>query len=354
MMRMRQREFRMRWCALLSGLLHVLPLLTVNVLLTPARGPYPPQDKPPIRVFFPSTDQIDETMKAEVSSENPSPEQELDSSKTSLVPESRASSVPKEEPAAEASMVQKSEAAQPPDPRPPTSNLESIPPISQSPSAVIGRRKDTAPRRAPTILPQVQPSIQEQSEVDRLARLPKATEHMIEDVPDQDYPPDLSSGQAAVLAGSGPHRRYDRVPLLNGNDLDKYAQLPAAQQGRNFKSLSGLDTVISLNTKDIRYLSYFAHIKHKIEQVWIYPAEAVSGRLRGQLLLLFVLQRSGQVKRIDLLRSSGSKVLDKEAWDAVTNAAPFDPFPPQIPQEELQIRARFSYVLEPAQRQTSL
>jgi hypothetical protein len=39
---------------------------------------------------------------------------------------------------------------------------------------------------------------------------------------------------------------------------------------------------------------------------------------------------------------------DKEAWEAVLNASPFDPFPPQIQQEELHIRARFTYVLEAA------
>jgi TonB family protein len=60
--------------------------------------------------------------------------------------------------------------------------------------------------------------------------------------------------------------------------------------------------------------------------VWLYPAEAVCERICGQLLLLFVLQRSGQVKRVEILRSSGSQVLDKEAWDAVTNATQFDPF----------------------------
>ena len=88
--------------------------------------------------------------------------------------------------------------------------------------------------------------------------------------------------------------------------------------------------------------------------MWLYPAEAVSGRIRGQLLLLFVLQSSGQVKRVELLRSSGSHVLDKEAWDAGTNAAPFNPFPPYIPQEGLQIRARFSSVLKPTQQQTTV
>jgi TonB family protein len=61
--------------------------------------------------------------------------------------------------------------------------------------------------------------------------------------------------------------------------------------------------------------------------------------MHGQLLLLFVLQHSGQVKTVELLRSSRSKVLDKEAWGAVVIAAPFDPFPPQIPQAALHIRA---------------
>jgi periplasmic protein TonB len=76
--------------------------------------------------------------------------------------------------------------------------------------------------------------------------------------------------------------------------------------------------------------------------------------MHGQLLLLFILQRSGQVKMVELLRSSGSKVLDKEAWEAVINASPFDPFPLQIPQEELHIRARFSYVLDTTQQQTTV
>jgi hypothetical protein len=39
-------------------------------------------------------------------------------------------------------------------------------------------------------------------------------------------------------------------------------------------------------------------------------------------------------------------VLDKEAWDAVVNAGPFDPFPPVILDGELYITARFTYVLD--------
>jgi TonB family protein len=141
---------------------------------------------------------------------------------------------------------------------------------------------------------------------------------------------------------------------LSGDDLEKYAKLPSSAYGRSSRPLSGLDTVIPLTTKDVRYLAYFAHIKEKIERVWSYPLEAVAQRIHGQLLLLFILQRTEQVKRVELLRSSGSQVLDKEAWDAVINASPFAPFSAQIPQEELHSRARFSYVLDAAQQQTTV
>jgi len=108
---------------------------------------------------------------------------------------------------------------------------------------------------------------------------------------------------------------------------------------------------VSLDTKELKYLSYFAHIKRRIEQVWTYPPGAIANGLQGQLHLKFVLRNDGEVKTVELLRSSGYKVLDKEAWDAVVNAGPFGPFPPMIPDNELHITARFTYVLdETAQR----
>jgi TonB family protein len=355
MMRARRREFRLRWFALLSVLLHALTLLMVNGLLTPAGGPYPSQDNPSIRVFFPSTDQSDESLKAEVSSESPSPGQKLERSASSILPESGASFVPEDEPVSDPPMVQMGEAAKPPDPRLPTSiSPQSNPSIPTGLPPLSNRRQDSIAKRAPETHPQLQTPIQEQFEGNHISRLPVPPERQLQDSPDTGHQSGLSARRDSIQEDSGLQGRFGRIPRLSGNDLDKYAKLPPSEQGRSLRPLEGVDTVISLHTKDLRYLSYFAQIKHKIDQVWIYPVEAVSGRIRGQLLLLFVLQRSGHVKRVELLRSSGSQVLDKEAWDAVTNAAPFDSFPPHISQEELHIRARFSYVLEPAQQQTTV
>jgi protein TonB len=132
------------------------------------------------------------------------------------------------------------------------------------------------------------------------------------------------------------------VPLLNGEDLEKYAQVRSSDQS----SSSG--GAVSLDTKELKYLSYFAHIKRRIERVWTYPADAIASGSQGQLHLKFVLRRNGQLKTVELLRSSGYKVLDKEAWDAVVNAGPFESFPPTIPEDELHIAARFTYVLDEA------
>ena len=138
--------------------------------------------------------------------------------------------------------------------------------------------------------------------------------------------------------------------MLSSEDLSKYAQLPAGQPTP--RPLHGVDTAISLNTTNVKYLAYFTHLKEKIERQWHYPAEAAARGIEGQLVLLFVLQRSGQVRRVELLRSAGAKVLDQAAWEAVLNASPFDPVPPQISGEELHSRARFTYLMEDTAQRT--
>lgn len=185
----------------------------------------------------------------------------------------------------------------------------------------------------------------ERSEPRRLAKLPEPAESPLGQLP-QEYAP---SARPFANSLSEPEQRalprLGRIPLLSGEDLEKYAQVRSSDQ----QSSSGGG--VSLDTKEIKYLSYFAHIKRRIEQVWTYPSGAIANGLQGQLHLKFVLRNDGQVKTVELLRSSGYKLLDKEAWDAVVNGGPFGPFPPTIPDDELQITARFTYVLdESAQR----
>ena len=99
-----------------------------------------------------------------------------------------------------------------------------------------------------------------------------------------------------------------------------------------------------LNAPEIQYISYFASIKRKIELVWQYPYEAAVAGIQGELTLDFVIARGGTVNSIDLVRSSGSKILDDEAIRSIRKAAPFDPIPAQYKIPTLQIRGRFVYI----------
>ena len=99
-----------------------------------------------------------------------------------------------------------------------------------------------------------------------------------------------------------------------------------------------------LNAPEVQFISYFASIKRKIELVWQYPYEAAAAGIQGELTIDFVIARSGTVISIELVRSSGSKILDDEAIRSIRMAAPFDPIPAQYKIASLQIRGRFVYV----------
>ena len=111
------------------------------------------------------------------------------------------------------------------------------------------------------------------------------------------------------------------------------------------KSLSDKDTekeegeTISLDTRDFRYASYFAHIKRRIQNAWIWPVEAQKNR--GKLLLRFKLRENGTLEELRLIESAGIRILDDLALAAVTKAAPFEPFPEGL--ERKTITATFVY-----------
>jgi len=102
---------------------------------------------------------------------------------------------------------------------------------------------------------------------------------------------------------------------------------------------------ISLNTREFKYISYFSHIKRKIELVWEYPRLAAMRNQEGSLLLKFIILKNGTLKGVYLLQSSGYRLLDNEALRAVKDAAPFNPIPDRLKTSHLNITATFNYSL---------
>ncbi|MCX5879852.1 MAG: energy transducer TonB [Deltaproteobacteria bacterium] len=123
-------------------------------------------------------------------------------------------------------------------------------------------------------------------------------------------------------------------------DISK-PQEPVASQASSEDS----QETISLDTDDKRYVSYAQAIKERIAGQWKYPQEARKKKLEGRLLALFSLNREGALTRMEITKSSGHEVLDREAERAVQSAAPFPPFPSTITVSRLNINVSFDYTL---------
>ena len=102
---------------------------------------------------------------------------------------------------------------------------------------------------------------------------------------------------------------------------------------------------VNLNTTTIKYASYLLHVKEKIENVWEYPTKAEREGIQGVLLIEFSINQNGTIYNVKVLRSSGQKMLDKAAVNAILNAARYNPFPHYWTIKRLNIIGTFIYRL---------
>jgi protein TonB len=117
----------------------------------------------------------------------------------------------------------------------------------------------------------------------------------------------------------------------------------AVEKGPITEEQGGGAHLTALNAPEIQYISYFASIKRKIELVWQYPQEAAAAGLQGDLIVDFVIGRSGNLESVELLQGSGHKILDDEALGSIRKAAPYNPIPEPYKISDLRIRAHFIY-----------
>jgi len=105
--------------------------------------------------------------------------------------------------------------------------------------------------------------------------------------------------------------------------------------------------VISSQTKERDYQSYFQSWKNKVEKIGAlnYPKAARSG-INETLIMTVTLNQLGEVINIQINKSSGVKDLDDAAENIVRLGSPYAPFPESIKEklDTLQIRRvwRFS------------
>jgi TonB family protein len=97
-----------------------------------------------------------------------------------------------------------------------------------------------------------------------------------------------------------------------------------------------------LDTFRFKYATWGLAVKHDIERAWRVPGYGIS----SLAIVRFVILPDGRVRNLELEKSSGLASLDQAATNAVTDAAPFRPFPQRMREENpggIEILVNFYY-----------
>lgn len=104
------------------------------------------------------------------------------------------------------------------------------------------------------------------------------------------------------------------------------------------------DDTITFDTEDYRYAGYMRNLRQKIESIWVYPPEAANRGIYGDLKIQFTIKKDGRLGAIELVRTSGHKMLDDAAMKALKDGEPYWPLPDSWGKDSYTILGHFVYV----------
>lgn len=120
-----------------------------------------------------------------------------------------------------------------------------------------------------------------------------------------------------------------------------------AKLSRNSKQKQYIDTArgLSFSAQEFNDWGYLERLKEKIERVWQYPPQAAERGIYGDLYIRFTIDKKGRLVSVQLLRTSGYRMLDEAAIKALRDAQPFWPLPDDWQKDALTITGHFIYTL---------
>ncbi|MBA4372613.1 MAG: hypothetical protein C0402_07085 [Thermodesulfovibrio sp.] len=115
--------------------------------------------------------------------------------------------------------------------------------------------------------------------------------------------------------------------------------------GKDASARSGRDDAITFDTRDYRYAGYMHKLRDKIQSIWVYPPAAAAEGKYGDLKIRFTINKNGRLGKVELVRTSGYKLLDDAAIKALKDGEPYWPLPEEWGMESYSILGHFIYSL---------
>jgi len=98
-----------------------------------------------------------------------------------------------------------------------------------------------------------------------------------------------------------------------------------------------------LNTDDIQFGSFLRRFETAVYGVWRYPPEAAKLGVEGITPVKITFNRRGEIVAMEILQSSGSKILDNEVLRTLKLIGPVGSFPKGYDRETFNLIAFFHY-----------
>lgn len=168
---------------------------------------------------------------------------------------------------------------------------------------------------------------------------PALAEESPPDEVEQEIKPGLAIGPG--LSRRQPRNAYESL-MPSANDLR--GEVQAGYQDYIDEDLE-VGNRIDINTTNYRYMSYFINMRKAFELVWTYPAEAARRGMQGVVRVQFTIMKDGSVEQIQVVQSSGHKILDDAVVEALRLSSPYAPLPGSYEEDELPVTGSFRYVL---------
>jgi periplasmic protein TonB len=98
-----------------------------------------------------------------------------------------------------------------------------------------------------------------------------------------------------------------------------------------------------LNSDDIQFGSFLRHFETAVYGVWRYPQEAAQKGIEGITPVRITFNRHGEIVKVELLESSGARILDDEVIRTLRAIGPVGSFPRGYDKDEFHLIAFFQY-----------
>lgn len=123
---------------------------------------------------------------------------------------------------------------------------------------------------------------------------------------------------------------------------DRMAKLEEGYRRKFENEIAEGDTRF-LNSDDILFGSFLRRFETAVYGVWRYPEEASRNGIEGITPVRITFNRHGEVAHVQLLESSGSRILDEEVIRTLKAIGPVGGFPRGYDKDELHLIAFFQY-----------